>query len=295
MQTSLLYDGSLSMRQFANLILAACLLSLPASAFAQNADPFGGGPSGADPFGGGNPQPLAVKQPNTKKAAQPKAEAAKATRKAKKLSGRGATEATLRIRAALGDETTQSFVELPLSDVVQQLSETHAIPMVVDNRALEEIGLSAEEPVTLSLSRISLRSFLRLMLRDLDLTYIVKDELMQITTVETAEQNLVVEMYRFSKTLTPKADIILKALTSSVVPDAWDVKGGPCTVTVIDNVLIVSATEQIHEDVIEFLQKLQGAFDNHKARTTFFSFLERETEITRLFDVSIYCVIRGPG
>jgi hypothetical protein len=265
MQTSLLYDGSLSMRQFANLILAACLLSLPASGFAQNADPFGGGPSGADPFGGANPHRSADKHPNTKPAAPPKAEAAKATHKAKKIPGRGASEATLRIRAALGDETSQSFVELPLSDVVQQLSQTHDIPIVVDNRALEEIGLSAEEPVSLTLGKVTLRSFLHVLLSDLDLTYIVKDELMQITTVEAAEQNLVVEMYRFSKKLTPKADIILKALTSSVVPDAWDVKGGPCSVTVIDNVLIVSATEQIHEDVIEFLQKLQGAFENHKA------------------------------
>jgi hypothetical protein len=89
---------------------------------------------------------------------------------------------------------------------------------------------------------------------------------MQITTVEAAEQNLIIEMYKFSAELTAKADKILKALTSSVVPSAWDVNGGPCSVSAIDNVLIVSATETIHEDVIEFMQKLQRAFEDHQAK-----------------------------
>ena len=59
--------------------------------------------------------------------------------------------ATLRIRAALGDETTQSFVDSPLEEAVQQLSQTHDIPIVVDKRALEEIGLTPDAPVSLSL------------------------------------------------------------------------------------------------------------------------------------------------
>jgi type II secretory pathway component GspD/PulD (secretin) len=265
MLTSLLYYWSLPMRNLANLVLVACLLSLPASAFAQNATPIDD-PFGADPLGGGKTKPSAVKRPNTKQVAQPKAAATKAALKAKKVPARGSSMATLRIRAALGDETTQSFIELPLQDAVQQLSQTHDIPMVVDKRALEEIGLTPDTPVSLSLRNVSLRSFLRLMLRQLDLTYMVKDEVMQITTVETAEQNLVVEMYKFSEELTEKGDKILKALTSSVVPAAWDVKGGPCSVTGIDNVLIVSAPEEIHEEVVEFQRKLQQAFENHKAK-----------------------------
>ena len=35
----------------------------------------------------------------------------------------GDNETERRIQSALGDETTQSFVELPLSDAVQQISE----------------------------------------------------------------------------------------------------------------------------------------------------------------------------
>ena len=253
------------MRNLANLLIAACLLFLPTSALAQGGaasdDPFG-----ADPFGSGTARPSAVKRPNTRPVSQSKAAAVKAALKAKRDPARGSSMAALRIRATLGDETTQTFIELPLADAVQQLSRTHDIPIVVDKRALEEIGLTADTPVTLSLRNVSLRSFLRLMLRELDLTYMVKDEVMQITTVEAAEQNLIVEMYTFSEELTDKADKILKALTSSIVPDAWDEKGGPCSVTGIDNVLIVAAPEVIHEDVVEFLRKLQQAFEKHNAK-----------------------------
>ena len=48
------------------------------------------------------------------------------------------------------------------------------------------------------------------MLRELELTYIVKDEVMQITTVAVAEQYISVEMYRFSEELTGKSEKIIK-------------------------------------------------------------------------------------
>ncbi len=115
----------------------------------------------------------------------------------------GDNDTERRIQSTLGDETTQSFVELPLTDAIRQISEAHDIPIVVDERALEEIGLSAEEPVTMSLKNVSLRSFMRLMLRELDLTYMIKDEVMQITTIEAAEQNLVNKVYPVGDLVVP--------------------------------------------------------------------------------------------
>jgi hypothetical protein len=267
------------MRTLANLLLIASLLTLPAFASAQNADPFGAGgdPRGADPFAGGKAKPPAVKprvakppavrNPAAKQATitktvtKTKVVAVKASGKVLQLTIHSSSAAIQRIRAALDDETTQSFVELPLSDAVQQLSESHNIPIVIDNRALEERGLSAEAPVSLSLRKVSLRSFLRLMLNELALTYIIQDEVMQIMTVEAAEEYRTFEMYTFAPELTEISDKIVKALQGAVVPDTWDVHGGQSTITVIDNVLIVSAIEEVHERVIEFLEQLQQALN----------------------------------
>ena len=54
--------------------------------------------------------------------------------------------------------------------------------------ALEEIGVGTDEPVTINLHNVSLRSALRLMLKKLQLTYIIQDEVLMITTPEEAEK-----------------------------------------------------------------------------------------------------------
>ena len=61
--------------------------------------------------------------------------------------------------------------------------------------ALDEIGISVEEPVTFSISGISLRSALRLMLQPLQLTYLIQDEVLLITTPEAADQQLLICVY----------------------------------------------------------------------------------------------------
>lgn len=253
------------MRTLANLLLITALLSLPTSLFAQSADPFGAGPAPDDPFGNGPAVRPTPKRPTLKPKLRAAVQSKSANRAAaKKLTAPASSDATAKIRAAMNDETSQTFIELPLADAIQQISATHDIPIVVDRRALEEIGLSADEPVTLSLHKVTLRSFLRLMLRDLDLTYMVKDEVMQITTIEAAEQNLVIEMYTIDPSLTEKADQVIKALTTAVVPDTWSTLGGPSSISAIDNILIVSTTEHVQELVIDFLAKLETAYDKTK-------------------------------
>ena len=85
----------------------------------------------------------------------------------------GDNAAERRIQASLDDETTQTFLDTPLEEAIDALKETHDIPIVIDRRALEEIGLTPDTPVNVDLKNVSLRSFMRLMLRELDLTYVI--------------------------------------------------------------------------------------------------------------------------
>jgi len=243
---------------------AICLLfSMPGVCLAQRDDPFG---AGADPFERSKPKPVKPAKPAApQRVAQPKILARPMKVNGKVVPRPTSSDATLRIRAALGAQTSQTFIDLPLEECLQQLSESHNIPMIVDRRALEEIGLTSDAPVTLGLKNVSLRSFLRLMLRNLDLTYMVQNEVLLITTIQAAEQNLVLEMYKFPQELTEKSDQVVTALTMGVQPQVWTTSGGPCTVTAIENVLVVAATESIHEEVIGFMQKLEEAFEQHQA------------------------------
>lgn len=212
------------------------------------ADPFNADPFGTDPFGGG-----AAK---SKQAAKPAAKKSVTVRPA---------DAEARIRMALDKPTTASFVNLPLMDAVEQLGRQHDIPMVVDRRALEEMGIASDTPVSLSLRNVTLRSFLRLLLRELDLTYIIRQEVLQITTKEAAEANRVLQTYPFPQTLIEKSEQVIAALTATVTPNQWEARGGRSTVVAVENVLVVSGSDAVHEGVTDFLRKLDDAFRRHAA------------------------------
>ncbi|QDV84054.1 hypothetical protein [Planctomycetes bacterium TBK1r] len=244
--------------------LAALLFVFSSSiAWSQSADPFGASPGQpADPF---------APQPNTRPAKPSKAAQSKTVRgavlqKAKQALAEGRkpqspnarmhNEAEQRINAALNDETSITFIETPMQEAMQTLSAQHSIPIVIDQRALEEIGLDADVAVTIDLKNVTLRAALRLMLRDLDLTYMIKDEVMQITTVEAAEDNLILAMYVLPDNLAEKADLVIKVMTSTVVPDTWEVLGGNSTAMAIDHVLVISTTSDVHDQSEKFLTML---------------------------------------
>jgi hypothetical protein len=116
------------------------------------------------------------------------------------LEKRGSAEE--KIFDALQDTTTLEFIETPLRDIMEYVEDLHGIEIEIDYRALEDIGISAETPITRNLKGISLRSALKLMLRELDLTYTVRDEVLQITTPEEVAEDLTAKVY-------PVADLVL--------------------------------------------------------------------------------------
>ena len=167
-----------------------------------------------------------------------------------------------RIREELNSKTSVRFIEAPLSDAVMQLSQAHDIPMLIDNRALEEIGLSSQEPVNLSVMNVSLRSALRLMLAEHELTHMLRDEVLVITTQEAAEQNLSPRVFRVPESLAGHEDEVIRAVQGTVVPDIWDVSGGPATIVSVKDTLVVSATERVLEEVEALLEKISAAVNN---------------------------------
>ncbi len=94
------------------------------------------------------------------------------------------------------------FTEEPLETVVNFLQTEYEIPIQLDESALEDAGLTADEPVTINLQNVTLRSALRLMLKKMQLTYVIRDEVLMITTPEEAESELVAKVY-------PVADLVL--------------------------------------------------------------------------------------
>lgn len=116
------------------------------------------------------------------------------------LSSQSPTEE--RIQKALGEPTTIEFVDTELSTVLRFLEDLHNIQIVIDNKALEDAGASSDTLITQDLRDIKLRSALRIMLRDHDLTWIIDDEVLLITSNDRASERLSTKVY-------PVADLVV--------------------------------------------------------------------------------------
>ena len=197
-------------------------------------------------------------------------------------------EAANRIFATLDEDTTLEFIETPLSDVVDYLSELHDINILLDTKALEEVGLGSDTPITRNLKGISLRSALRLMLRDLELTYVVADEVLQITTPEQASELTQLSVYNVGPMLEENepADNLALMLEQALAkphrkspmnaatpfgPAQSGPKAKTRTITVYGQLLVVRDSPEGHQAIAALLDAIgdaQAAFEVAPATRT---------------------------
>ncbi len=209
--------------------------------------------------------PIAGEEPNGKSApafAAPTNEAAKA---AEKLPPED------RIRQALQKKIDVDYVNTPLDNLVEDLKKKLNIPIVLDNKALSEIGVEITAPVTFRLSNVSADHALRLMLRSLGLTKIITPETLLITTPEEADNRLITKVYDVWDLVTSKntdgrevTDFVqlMDAITSCVKPQTWDAVGGPGSLASFEAVgikaLAVSQTQDVCEDIEDLFVQLRA-------------------------------------
>jgi hypothetical protein len=93
------------------------------------------------------------------------------------------------IRKAMKEKTSVAFVETPLKDVLDYLSQKHQIPIHIDAAALKEAGVDESTPVTCKLSGNPLRSVLEIMLDELQLKWVIHHHVLMITSPAKAESD----------------------------------------------------------------------------------------------------------
>ncbi len=94
----------------------------------------------------------------------------------------------LRITRALDERCEVSFNAQPLSSVMKFFKDQFSVPIVIDDKALESESNSPEEPVSLELPAVSFRSALNLILKPNNLTFVIQNEVLRITSYEEAEK-----------------------------------------------------------------------------------------------------------
>jgi hypothetical protein len=182
------------------------------------------------------------------------------------------------IRRALAKPVKLDLKGTPLFGVISHLEDELGIQIRLDRKAMDDVGAETDDPVTLQVAGISARSALDLMLRQFDLTWVIRNEVLLITTPEEAESFLVTKVYDVADLVCCgdedlhghehvgslcDFDSLIELITSCLQPTTWDDVGGPCSVCSLEaagiKVLVFSQTQDVHEDVEQLLADLRAA------------------------------------
>ena len=115
--------------------------------------------------------------------------------------------AEAQIQTKLGEKLNSEDFELldtPLEDFVSDLREKYIPNVALDLGALDTLGVDPEtNTLNATVKNISLKSALRSILKPLELTYIIKDEQLVITSIEEAQAHLVTKVYNVGDLVVP--------------------------------------------------------------------------------------------
>lgn len=180
------------------------------------------------------------------------------------------TEKEKKLISALDTAVSINVKDQPLEYALQELSTAMGEKLLVDQKSLRDLDLDLKKTVSLDGRGVSARTALRQLLAAHGMTFVVKDELIQIMTVERSRDLLVTRVYYLGDLIQgvgplgggapqwgpfldlqqtqANAKLIVDAIQASVDPLAWQGKGGAGTVTfnLASMSLIVRASSEVH-------------------------------------------------
>ncbi len=156
-----------------------------------------------------------------------------------------------KIQAALDELVDVEFLDTPLSDAMEFLSDVHKIPIIIDEQALAEDGIATDEPLNRTLSGLRLDSALNILLKDLRLTYYVDNEVMTITTEVVEDERTETRIYPIGNLVSLGID--LQALEDLLNPD------NDIEVHLLGANVVVKQSQSRHRETAELFEMLARA------------------------------------
>lgn len=203
----------------------------------------------------------------------------------------GPTEA---IRRALDARITLKCKEAPLDEVLAAVADRLGIGIVLDQRSLDDAGISSDVLVTIDVSDISLRSQLGFLLHMHDLTWGIRHEVLLVTTPEGYEEFLDTEVYDVADIVPSKDfDPLIAMIETCIAPCSWDSVGGAGSIGVLEaagiDAIVVPQTYEVHEQIERLLADLRGPRPKQEKEKAILLALEKPVQLqfdeTPLHDV----------
>ncbi|MCE9563226.1 MAG: STN domain-containing protein [Planctomycetes bacterium] len=179
------------------------------------------------------------------------------------------TEQEKKIIESLNKPVKLDLNNRPLDEALQDISNVLDQKLFIDKKSIDDLGIDLRKPVSLQANGVAARTALRQLLASHGLTFVIKDQVIQVVDVEKAKNMLVTRVYYlgdvvqgvgpFAGSLTwgPLVDFqqtmsnveaIMKSIKTSIDPLSWKENGGPASVTFHfpSMSIIVRASAEVH-------------------------------------------------
>jgi hypothetical protein len=196
----------------------------------------------------------------------------------------GTTWSTTPSPAPLGDKEILAVLEEPfvydskdemtLGKALRHIHETAKLEIFIDHRALKEVNVSVDSSVKFRLPfPLSLRDALDYLLKQHGLTWIVKNEMLTITTPKKAKGEWYSRTYYVGDLLqtTPPIKLpptdpvdfapIIDYIQTMVTPESWKEGGGSIQEYYPNLSLVIRQCEEEHDQIVELLSRLRKSKD----------------------------------
>ncbi|WP_167546993.1 RNA polymerase sigma factor [Stieleria maiorica] len=161
----------------------------------------------------------------------------------------------------LAKPISETFVETPLVQAVSQLSQALDLPIVIDKRSLEDIGIDPDLPVNADLHHLSGYDLIAYLLREHDLALTVKGNLHTVGSDEFAEYHMLSRVYWLEGIgLGGDFDSLTGLIESTIDPDNWEALGGNSTLSPAPGNrpgIVISTTYETHRQIEQLLDALR--------------------------------------
>ncbi len=184
------------------------------------------------------------------------------------------SEKEKKIIEALNKPVTVDWNNKMLEEALQEISTKIDQNLFIDKKSVTDItgqGFDLTKPVSLQAKGVSARTALRQMLSSVGMTFVVKDDAIQVMSIEKARDLLVTRVYylgdlaqgigpfggpnagplvNMQNTL-QAVELVMKAIQTSIDPMCWKTNGGPCTITFHypSMSIIVRASAEVHNSL----------------------------------------------
>ena len=155
-----------------------------------------------------------------------------------------------------------SLPNMPLADAVQLISAMSALPVSFDPDAMEELGVSLHDPISIKVANTTAGKTLEEIAAKRSMTPVVENGQILLTSQAEHREGLRTMPLDVSDLTGGDAQAAanLAALVQRlVVPESWQGSGGRGTVEVTPDALRITQTGHVHYQIIVFCEKLRVA------------------------------------